>query len=124
MADNPSTTILLVEDEALIRMLGVIALEDAGFTVLEAVDADDAMRLLGDDGGDICLLFSDIDMPGDMNGLALARLVHDRWPDIRLLLTSGHHHITGDRIPQDGRFMSKPWREEVLVAEVNALLHP
>lgn len=88
--DEVKTRILVVEDETLIRMVGAEILEDAGFDVLEAADADEALRIL-QAHDDVLLLFSDVDMPGSMDGLDLARVVHERWPDIRLLLTSGRH---------------------------------
>lgn len=115
------STILLVEDETLVRMQGVDVLEEAGFTVLEAANADEALQLL-EQHDDVELLFSDIDMPGSMDGLALARLVHEKWPAIHLLLTSGYHRVSEARIPENGRFVSKPWQEKALVGEITALL--
>jgi len=115
-------TILVVEDDALVRMHGTIVLEDAGFTVLEAADADEALLIMG---GliDVDLLFSDIDMPGSMNGLDLACLVHERWPRVHLVLTSGHHRLAQGRLPAEGKFLPKPWAQDVLVRQVRALLH-
>jgi two-component system, response regulator PdtaR len=115
-------TILVVEDDALVRMHGMVVLEEAGFTVLEAADADEALLIL-DGLIAVDLLFSDIDMPGSMNGLDLACLVHERWPCMHLMLTSGHHRLTPGQLPAAGKFLPKPWAQDVLVRQVRALLH-
>ena len=114
-------TVLIVEDEVLVRMHGAGILEEAGFDVLEAGDADEALALLRSHD-DVSLMFSDIDMPGSMNGLQLAHLVHAKWPNVRLLLTSGHHQIKESSLPDDGRFVSKPWSDGKLIAKVRAAL--
>jgi CheY-like chemotaxis protein len=101
--------VLIVEDEMLLRMRAVEMVEDAGFTPLEAVDADEALALL-ESRSDIELLFTDIQMPGSMNGLKLAHAVHGRWPSIKIILVSGQ--LTpgeGDR-PVDSRFFGKRWK--------------
>jgi DNA-binding NtrC family response regulator len=116
-----TTTILVVEDEALVRMHSVDIFESAGFDVIEAADADEAIVVLG--RGNVHLLFSDIDMPGSMDGLGLAQLVHERWPDVRLLLTSGHHRVQDSDVPGHGQFVRKPWMENTLVATVRGMLH-
>lgn len=115
------SAILVVEDETLVRMLGMDVLADAGFDVLEAADADEALTILKSHD-DVQLLFSDIDMPGSMDGLELARLVHQRWPEIRLLLTSGHHQLPPEALPDDGRFVRKPWTREVLIEKIRTAL--
>ncbi len=114
-------TILVVEDEALIRMIGADMLAEAGFHVLEAGSADEAIKIL-ERASDVQLMFSDVDMPGSMNGLALAELVHTRWPSIRLLLTSGKHQIAETELPDDGRFVSKPYTSSVILDRIRALL--
>ncbi|WP_068094599.1 response regulator [Novosphingobium rosa] len=114
-------TVLVVEDETLVRLYGMDILEDAGFRVLDAGNADEAIAVL-QSHDEVSLLFSDIDMPGSMNGLELAHVVHDRWPNIRLLLTSGHRQPTQDQIPDDGRFMRKPWGEQALMAKIREIL--
>lgn len=117
------STILVVEDETLIRMHGADMLEDAGYEVLEAADADEALEILSKHKA-VHLLFSDVDMPGTMDGLDLARQVHDRWPQIRLLLTSGHHRLENSQIPDDGQFVRKPWTKDILIEHVRGLLRP
>ncbi|MES2289833.1 MAG: response regulator [Pseudomonadota bacterium] len=122
MSDPCDTTIIVVDDEALIRMHGASMLEDAGYSVVEAANADEAIAIL-EGTTDVRLLFSDVDMPGSMNGVALAEVVHARWPNVRLLLTSGHHHIANAQLPDDGRFIPKPYSQKAVVREVNSLLH-
>ncbi len=115
------STVLIVEDEALVRMHGADILEEAGFEVLEAGDADEALAIL-DQRTRVHLLFSDIDMPGQMDGLGLARVVRERWPHIRLLLTLGQHRFDADQLPVSGDFVRKPWAQEALVARIRSLL--
>src|ERR1700704_4587517 len=81
-------TVLIVEDEMILRMRAVDIVEDAGFTAIEAVNADDALAIL-ESRSDISVLFSDIQMPGSMDGLTLSHAVHDRWPSIKIILVSG-----------------------------------
>jgi two-component system, response regulator PdtaR len=116
----PNTRVLIVEDEMIVRLVGVDAAADAGYEVLEAGSADEALRII-EDAGDIQILFSDIRMPGSMNGLELAQLVHDRWPDIKILLTSGDTWPPKDAIPDEGRFLAKPYKLERLQRELDEL---
>lgn len=102
------TTVLVVEDEALLRMDIVMSLESQGFTVHEASNADEAIEIL-DSHPDIAVMFTDIDMPGSMDGLKLAIAVRDRWPPIKIIVTSGHSNLSDDLLPVEGRFFSKPY---------------
>jgi len=119
---DPSTgCVLVVDDNALVRMLGADALEDAGYAVIEAANADEALEILRGARA-VRLLFTDVDMPGSMNGLELADLVHRRWPEIRLLVTSGHHLLADADVPDACRFVAKPYSQVTVIAEVAALL--
>lgn len=117
--DKPPT-ILVVEDDDLVRMVGADIIAEAGFKVLEAASADEALAIL--EGADVELVFSDVDMPGSMDGIALAHLVHGRWPNIRMILTSGKHVVTGAQLPDDGHFLQKPYNHRRLVAEIRSQL--
>lgn len=108
--------VLIVEDEALVRMMAVDMLEDASFTVVEAASADEAWTIL-ESRSDIGMLFTDIEMPGSMNGFALASRVAERWPHIRLVITSGRCRPSPHEVPDHGMFVPKPyWADEVLSA--------
>src|SRR5690242_5132563 len=98
------SAILIVEDEALIRMESAEIVQDAGFAVVEACDADAAIRIL-EHRQDILVVFTDISMPGSMDGLRLAHTIHARWPSIHLLLTSGPSVQEERTLPEHARFI-------------------
>src|SRR5438045_6209728 len=104
---SSATNVLVVEDEMVLRMRAVDIVEDAGFTAVEAVNADEALAIL-ESRSDIALLFSDIQMPGSMDGLKLAHAVHDRWPSIKTILVSGQVRVSDTDRPADSRFFGKP----------------
>src|SRR4030081_715621 len=106
--------VLVVEDEMVLRMRAVDIVEDAGFTAVEAVNADEALAIL-ESRSDISLLFSDIQMPGTMDGLKLAYAVHDRWPAIKIILVSGQVKVSDDEKPADSRFFGKPLSVEKMI---------
>jgi DNA-binding NtrC family response regulator len=114
------SVVLVVEDEELIRMLAAQTISDAGFDVVEACNADEAIAVLAA-RKDIRVVFSDIDMPGSMDGLKLAKAVHDRWPPIEVILTSGKYHPGQERLPARGQFMPKPYRADTLVSAVRRM---
>jgi CheY-like chemotaxis protein len=113
--------VLVVEDEMLLRMRAVDIVEDAGYTSVEAVDADEAVAIL-ESRSDIALLFTDIQMPGTMDGLGLARSVHDRWPPIKIILVSGQVKPTSLDIPPDSRFFGKPLEDEAMIAQLQSMI--
>jgi two-component system, response regulator PdtaR len=94
--------------KALIRLSGVGTFADAGFRVIEANNGDDALGLLEADS-DVQLLFTDVRMPGKLNGLALAREVHDRWPRIGIMVVSGQSIPETHELPDGCRFLRKPY---------------
>ena len=109
MADTPSRqVVLIVEDEALVRMTAVDMIEEAGFDILEATNADEAILLL-EARLDITVVFTDIEMPGSMNGLRLAEAVRGRWPPIKIIATSGDYVVRGGDLPSGGLFLAKPY---------------
>jgi DNA-binding NtrC family response regulator len=112
--------VLVVEDEALIRMIGADTLAEAGYEVIEAETADEAITILNE-GADVQVLFTDIRMPGSMDGMALARFVHERWPTVKILLTSGDTWPRKCDIPDDGHFLPKPYDLHALKIEVKHL---
>ena len=100
--------VLIVEDEPLVRLCAVETVEAAGFTVIEAANADEAIRIL-EIRRDIRVVFTDIHMPGSMDGLKLAHAVRDRWPPIKIIVTSGREKIAEQELPAGGRFFAKPY---------------
>jgi len=113
--------VLVVEDEMLLRMRAVEMVEDAGFTPVEAVDADEAVAIL-EARSDIALLFTDIQMPGSMDGLKLAHTVHERWPPIKIILVSGQLKLANIDIPADSCFFGKPLEAEVVIAQMQGMI--
>jgi CheY-like chemotaxis protein len=103
--------VLVVEDESLLRMNAVEIIEEAGFDVVEAGNAEQAIILL-ESRADICVIFTDIQMPGSMDGLKLAAAVRDRWPPIKIMATSGHYAIRDGDLPEGGIFLPKPYTSE------------
>jgi len=94
-----SAVVLVVEDEPLVRMTVVDELEEADLQVLEAANADAALTVLEVHPEEVQVLFTDVNMPGSMDGMALAEQVHQRWPHIRLLISSGYVRLHPDEIP-------------------------
>ena len=113
--------VLVVEDEMILRMRAVDLVEDAGFCSVEAVNADEAMSIL-ESRSDISLLFTDIQMPGSMDGLKLAHAVHERWPSIKIILVSGQVKPSDAERPADSRFFGKPLGVEEMITELQAMV--
>jgi two-component sensor histidine kinase/DNA-binding response OmpR family regulator len=113
--------ILVVEDEMILRMRAVDIVEDAGFTPIEAVNADEALAIL-ESRADIALLFTDIQMPGSMDGLKLAHAVHERWPSIKIILVSGQLTPTEADKPTNSRFFGKPLEVKQMIAEMQEMI--
>jgi len=113
--------VLVVEDEMLLRMRTVDMMEDAGFTSVEAVDADEAVAIL-ESRSDIALLFTDIQMPGSMDGLKLAHAVHERWPPIKIIVVSGQLKLASIDIPADSRFFGKPLEAREMIVEMQSMI--
>ena len=105
--------VLVVDDEFLVRMGGVQFVKQAGYRVIEAADADEAIRIL-ESRSDIDIVFSDVTMPGSMDGLRLLQLIRDRWPPIRLILTSGKALVTPCDMPRGSVFLPKPYAFETV----------
>jgi two-component sensor histidine kinase/DNA-binding response OmpR family regulator len=113
--------VLVVEDEMLLRMRAVDIVEDAGFTPIEAVNADEALAIL-ESRSDVDLLFTDIQMPGSMDGLKLAHAVHERWPSIKIILVSGKLTPADSERPTDSRFFGKPLEVKEMIAEIREMI--
>jgi CheY-like chemotaxis protein len=119
-AKRSGTVVLVVEDEPFTRMHAVITIENAGYNVIEAGNADEAIVIL-ETREDIRVVVTDIEMPGSMDGIKLARAIRDRWPPIELIVTSGRDHVSTDELPLRAKFMSKPYAPAVLVTAIRTL---
>lgn len=116
--DSQRNTVLVVEDEVLVRMFAADSLAQEGFTVLEAGDAHEALAVL-EEHSDVKVLFTDINMPGPIDGLQLAAIIAARRPDVKLVVTSGRHRLKDYQLPDSGAFLEKPYT----AAQLTALIH-
>jgi CheY-like chemotaxis protein len=112
-------TILIVEDDQLLRLLTVDIVEEAGFVALQADNADEAVAIL-ETRSDIALLLTDINMPGSMDGLKLAHAVRNRWPPIKIIVVSSR--VPNSILPTDSRIFIKPYHGEKLISEIHSLM--
>ena len=113
--------VLVVDDDALTRMGASDMFLDAGYEVLDAGSADEALRFFEMDSG-IRLLFTDVSMPGAMNGADLARQVATRWPDVGIILASGRPRP--DALPPRMRFHEKPYMPAAILRQAEEMMHP
>ena len=112
--------VLVVDDDVLARMNAVFQLEEAGFDTLQAGTADEAIGLL-ETRSDIKVVFTDINMPGSMDGLALAHAIRHRWPPVELVLTSGYARVRDEDMPERGLFLGKLYQPAELVRMVQSV---
>ena len=110
--------VLIVEDDFLLRIDAAEMIKAAGFEVIEAANADQAIKVL-EARYDITVVFTDIQMPGSMDGLKLARAVRGRWPPIKIIATSGRLNVGDMDLPEGGKFLPKPYSH----AQVARVLH-
>jgi CheY-like chemotaxis protein len=108
LAESKRSVVLIVEDDFLLRMDAADMIAAAGFEAVEAANADQAIEIL-ETRRDITVVFTDIQMPGSMDGLKLARAVRGRWPPIKIVATSGRVNVTEIDLPEGGRFLPKPY---------------
>jgi CheY-like chemotaxis protein len=119
---NRKPVILVVEDEVLLRMDAIDLLEEAGFEVLDAANADEAIVLL-ETRMDIAVVFTDLQMPGSMDGLKLAAAIRDRWPPVKVIATSGHYDNRNGYLETGERFLLKPYSGTELTNAVSMLVN-
>ena len=117
-----SPVVLLVEDEPLVRELDIDVLQESGFRVLEARTADEAFEILKS-RPDVHVIFTDVDMPGSINGFEFARLVNQGWPSIPILVTSGKVSPSAGDLPPNASFLPKPFLPEVLARKLEQLVN-
>ena len=118
---NPNTVILVVEDEVLIRMDVVDQLGALGYRLIEAANGQEALDALSD-GSAINILFTDVHMPGDLDGVMLAREVSQRRPEIGIIVTSGSASLSADSLPEGSRFYPKPYVSATVHTAIQEML--
>lgn len=119
--NNGKAVVLVVEDNAIILMGAVDLVLSAGYEALEAHDADEAIRVL-ESRDDVDLVFTDVQMPGTMDGVKLAHYIRDRWPPVKLIVASGAAILEESSLPRGSRFFSKPYEDHVITDEMARLL--
>ncbi len=112
--------VLIVEDECLIRTYAAETIRDAGFEVIEASNADEAIVLL-ESRKDIRVVFTDVQMAGSMDGLKLAHAVRDRWPPVQIIATSGHYAFQNGDLPTGTIFLPKPYSPHNIASALHTL---
>ena len=115
------TFVLVVEDDELVGMVVVEVLRDEGFEVMQAEHAEAALEILEEHNRRIRVLFTDIHMPGSMDGLALAHHTSKHWPRIGLLITSARPHPGRKALPKRGRFLPKPYEHSHVIRHIREL---
>ena len=118
---NGRAGVLVVEDSVLIRMGAVDLVQTAGYEALEAKDADEAIRIL-ESRDDIDLVFTDVQMPGTMDGIKLAHYIRDRWPPVKLIVASGMAILEESGLPTGSRYFSKPYADHAITDAMAHLL--
>jgi CheY-like chemotaxis protein len=113
--------VLIVEDEMMLRMRAVDMVEDAGYTPVEALDAAEAVAIL-ESRSDVALMCTDIQMPGQMDGVELAHTVHERWPKIKIIVVSGQLKLPDLDLPPRSRFLGKPLDAVEVIAEMRDMI--
>jgi CheY-like chemotaxis protein len=113
--------VLIVEDDMVLRMRAVDMVEDAGYSPLEAMDAAEAVAIL-ESRSDVALMCTDIQMPGEMDGVELAHAVHARWPTIRIIVVSGQLNLPDLDLPPRSKFLGKPLDAGEVIAEMRDMI--
>ena len=116
----PKPIVLVVEDEPLLRLFATDMIEDAGFEVIDVPDSAAAIAIL-ERRTDIRIVFTDVDMPGGIDGIKLAACIRDRWPPIEIIITSGKAWPTGVKPPERSVFFSKPYRQDRVIDTIRRM---
>ncbi len=114
---KPKAVVLVVEDDGIIRMGALDLVRRAGFEAIEAANADEAIKIL-ELRRDIHLVFTDVEMPGTMDGLKLSHYIRERWPPIKLIVASGRTIIEQSQLPEGALFYAKPYDDNDIVQSI------
>ncbi|WP_455273557.1 response regulator [Rhizobium herbae] len=118
---NGKAVVLIVEDSTIIRMGAIDLALSAGYEALEACNADEAIRIL-ESRGDVDLVFTDVQMPGTMDGIKLSHYIRDRWPPVKLIVASGAAILEESSLPVGSQFFSKPYDDDSITDAMARLL--
>lgn len=118
--DKPQQSILVVEDEPIVRLVAVDMFEEAGFKVLEAATGESALDLINT--CDLAALFTDVELANSIDGFHLARVVHDTRPDTPIIVVSGHRSPTDGELPEGARFIGKPYDPGAVTATLTEMI--
>ncbi|MGH6782004.1 MAG: response regulator [Sphingomonadaceae bacterium] len=118
--DAEKPVVLVVEDDPIIRMHASLLVEEAGYLAVEASTADEALAIL-ERRDDVRILFTEVELPGSLNGLQLVDVVREKWPPVELMVTSGHVQIDPQRLPAGVRFFRKPFSESEILKTLKSL---
>lgn len=118
---NGKAVVLIVEDSAIIRMGAMDLVLSAGYEALEAGNADEAIRIL-ESRDDVDLVFTDVQMPGTMDGIKLSHYIRDRWPPLKLIVASGAAILEESSLPFGSQFFSKPYDDHTITDAMAHLL--
>ena len=118
---RPAGSVLIVEDEPLLRMNAAEILEDEGFVIIEASSGEEGLRWLRQ-RADIRVLFTDVHMPGALDGLALARMAAAEHCHVQVLIVSGRAAPEPGSMPDGARFMAKPYQAAAIVAHIHEVM--
>ncbi len=122
VASVARSVVLIVEDEAMIRMGATALVQDLGLEFFEASNADEAIVLL-EQHPQITIVFTDIQMAGSMDGLQLAEYARHRWPPLKFIIVSGNHAATAIEMPEGARFFPKPYHAAAIGDAIRAFAH-
>jgi two-component system, response regulator PdtaR len=106
--------VLIVEDEPMVRMMAADTISASGMVAREAGDAIEALQVLNDHAG-VGLLFTDVNLPGEMCGIALSHRVHGECANMEFIITSGGHTVKASELRNSGSFLPKPYSAEQLM---------
>jgi len=121
--NNGKAVVLIVEDSIIIRMGAVDLVKSAGYEALEASDADGAISIL-EQRDDIDLVFTDVQMPGTMDGIKLSHFIHNRWPPVKLIVASANTILEESSLPDGSKFLPKPYDEHTIIEAMASMLEP
>jgi two-component system, response regulator PdtaR len=119
--NNGKAVVLVVEDSTIIRMGAIDLVLAAGYEALQASDADEAIAIL-ESRGDVDLVFTDVHMPGTMDGIRLSHYIRDRWPPVKLIVASGAAILAESSLPAGSSFFSKPYDDHTIIQAISRLL--